>query len=328
MPHILVTGGAGYIGSHTALALTEAGFDVTVADNLSTGFSKAVLPPAKFVQLDLADRDFLNRFLSQVRFDAIIHFAASIVVPESVQKPLPYYRNNTANTLQLVESAVAHGIGNLVFSSTAAVYGEPSASPVSENTPLHPVNPYGRSKLADEWIIADTAHAHDTFRHVSLRYFNVAGADPLGRLGQSTPEATHLIKVACQAALGRRDKLFIFGTDYPTPDGTGVRDYIHVTDLADVHVLALRHLLDGGVSLTMNCGYGHGESVRDIVETVRKVSGRSFGVAETGRRPGDPAELVADPSLLKRTLSWRPAHDDLEEIVATALRWEEHPRFP
>jgi UDP-glucose 4-epimerase len=327
MSKVLVTGGAGYIGSHTSLALLEAGYDVVAYDNLSTGVRKAVLPPARLVVGDLKDVDRVDRLMGLEKFSAIIHFAASIVVPESVEKPLFYYKNNTVNTALLVELAVEHKIPHFVFSSTAAVYGMPETIPVTEDSPVDPINPYGRSKLMDEWIIEDTGRAYPDFRHVTLRYFNVAGGDPLGRVGQSTPDATHLIKVSCQAALGRRSKLDIYGTDYSTPDGTGVRDYIHVSDLAEVHVLALNHLERSGPSETLNCGYGHGYSVREIARTVRAVSGVDFPVVESPRRAGDPAEIVADPSRLMSRFGWSPRHDNIESIVRTALAWEKtlHP---
>jgi UDP-glucose 4-epimerase len=328
MSKVLVTGGAGYIGSHTALALTESGYEVVAYDNLSTGRKEAVLPPARLVVGDLNEVDRLDRLMASEKFSAVIHFAASIVVPESVEKPLFYYKNNTVNTTWLVELAVEHAIPHFVFSSTAAVYGMPEATPVREESPVSPINPYGRSKLMDEWIIEDSARAYPGLRHVTLRYFNVAGGDPRGRVGQSTPDATHLIKVSCQAALGRRPHLAIYGTDYDTPDGTGVRDYIHVSDLADVHVLALRHLERGHPSETLNCGYGHGYSVREIARTVRAVSGVEFPVVESPRRAGDPDVIVADPSRLMSRFQWTPRYDDIETIVRTALAWERtlHPR--
>ncbi|MBT8764057.1 UDP-glucose 4-epimerase GalE [Desulfohalobiaceae bacterium Ax17] len=322
MGKILVTGGAGYIGSHTSLALTQAGYEVIVYDNLSTGRVDAVLPPARLVVGDLKDRDKLDKLMREEKFQAIIHFAASIVVPESVENPLKYYLNNTSNTTSLIALAVKNNIPNFVFSSTAAVYGMPEKVPVNEQSPLMPINPYGRSKVMSEWVIRDASFAHPDFNFIILRYFNVAGADPLGRIGQSTPDATHLIKVACQAALGLRESLSIFGTDYPTPDGTGIRDYIHVVDLADVHVLALKFLEQGKPSGIYNCGYGHGYSVREIIDAVKKVSGVDFKVIETGRRPGDPAQLVADPGKLLNEMNWKPKYDDIEEIVRTAYNWE------
>lgn len=322
MAKILVTGGAGYIGSHTALALNEAGYETVVYDNLSTGIAKAVHEPARLVVGDLSDLSELDRLMARERFTGIIHFAASIVVPESVARPLFYYRNNTVNTAHLVELAIKHEIPNFVFSSTAAVYGMPETIPVTEQSPVSPINPYGRSKLMDEWIIEDAARAHPGFKHITLRYFNVAGGDPKGRVGQSTPNATHLIKVACQTSLGLRKDISVFGTDFDTPDGTGVRDYIHVSDLADVHLLALDHLEKGNPSMTLNCGYGHGYTVREIIGTVKQVSGVDFKTVETDRRPGDPASLVADSSCLRKEFAWKPKYDDIETIVKTALDWE------
>jgi len=322
MAKILVTGGAGYIGSHTSLALTSAGYEVIVYDNLSTGRREAVLPPARLVVGDLKDIDKLDKLMREEKFQAIIHFAASIVVPESVENPLKYYLNNTSNTTSLIALAVKNNIPNFVFSSTAAVYGMPEAVPVNEQSEIAPINPYGRSKVMSEWVIQDANFAHPDFNFIILRYFNVAGADPQGRIGQSTPDATHLIKVACQAALGFREHLCIFGTDYPTPDGTGIRDYIHVVDLAEVHVLALRFLEQGNPSGIYNCGYGHGYSVREIIDAVKKVSGVDFRVIETDRRPGDPAQLVADPGKLLKEMKWKPKYDDIEEIVRTAYEWE------
>ncbi len=322
MPKVLVTGGAGYIGSHTVLALNEAGYEVVVYDNLSTGKEEAVIPPARLETGDLSETDKLGKIMRRENFNAIIHFAASIVVPESISLPLKYYLNNTSNTARLINLATKHEIPHFVFSSTAAVYGLPSQVPVDETTPLNPINPYGHSKLMSEQILRDTNHAQPGFKYLSLRYFNVAGADPEGRIGQQTPNATHLIKVACQAALGKRNSLAIFGTDYPTEDGTGIRDYIHVVDLADVHLRALQYLEEGNGPEILNCGYGRGYSVREIIEAVRKVSGKDFPVQETDRRPGDPARLVADPRRLNSKMDWYPAHKDIEEIVRSALEWE------
>lgn len=322
MAKILVTGGAGYIGSHTSLALTRAGYEVVVADNLSTGVREAVLPPARLVEGDLRDAEFVRDLLRRERVDGIIHFAASIVVPESVEKPLAYYRNNVGCTLNLVESAVAEGVERFIFSSTAAVYGMPTARPITEEIQTNPINPYGRTKLADEWIIRDASAAHPALKHTILRYFNVAGADPQGRLGQNTPDATHLIKVACQTALGLRKEMVLFGDDYPTPDGTCVRDYIHVSDLADIHVLALERLEHGGASGTFNCGYGKGYSVAEVIKVVKEVSGTDFAVRMGSRRAGDPADLVADVTAMRKEFNWTPAHDDLHGIVRSALEWE------
>ncbi len=322
MSNILVTGGAGYIGSHTSLALTQAGYEVVVADNLSTGVREAVLPPVRLVEGDLRDAGFVRDLLRRERVDGIIHFAASIVVPESVEKPLAYYRNNVGCTLNLVESAVAEGVKHFIFSSTAAVYGMPKERPITEEIQTSPINPYGRTKLADEWIIRDTTAAHPDLKHTILRYFNVAGADPLGRLGQNTPDATHLIKVACQAALGMRNELTIFGDDYPTPDGTCVRDYIHVSDLADIHVQALRRLEQGGESGVFNCGYGRGYSVAEVIKVVKEVSGTDFAVRMGSRRAGDPDDLVADTARMRAELAWTPAYCDLHGIVRSSLEWE------
>lgn len=324
MSQVLVTGGAGYIGSHTTLALVEAGYDVVVYDNLSTGRADAVLPPARLVVGDLGHKEKLQELMSTENFSAILHFAGSIVVPESVDNPLKYYENNTNKTTTLIQLAVAHAIPRFIFSSSAAVYGWPQNSQITEQSPTQPINPYGRTKLMSEWVLQDTAAAHEYFSYISLRYFNVAGADPHGRLGQSTPEATHLIKVAAQAALGRREALHIFGTDYQTPDGTCIRDYIHVTDLAQAHVLALHHLEQGHASDIFNCGYGHGYSVREIVQAVQKASGVVFPVLESPRRAGDPPALIADPSHMRKTMGWQGKHDDILEITRSAYEWEKN----
>jgi UDP-glucose 4-epimerase len=318
---VLVTGGAGYIGSHAVLAFSEAGYPVVVLDNLSTGVRENLPTDVPFVHGDVADIELVETTLRQHDVRHILHFAGSIVVPESVADPLSYYRNNTSAARNLLEVAVRTGVRNFIFSSTAAVYGEPKAVPVREDAALEPANPYGRSKLMTEWMLRDVAAAHD-LRYVALRYFNVAGADPLGRTGQSTPRATHLIKVACEAAVGARSHVQVFGDDYPTQDGTCVRDYIHVADLAAAHVCALRHLEAGGDNLALNCGYGHGFSVREVLETVQRVAGRRLDVRDAPRRPGDPARLVSDPGLIRRTFPWRPQYDDLEVIVRSALGWE------
>ncbi|KQS86333.1 MULTISPECIES: UDP-glucose 4-epimerase GalE [Methylobacterium] len=320
---VLVTGGAGYIGSHMVLALLDAGHEeVVVLDDLSTGFDWAVPEGVKLVVGDVADQALVTQTILQHRIDALAHFAAKIVVPESVADPLGYYLANTVKTRALIEASVRAGVKNVIFSSTAAVYGEPEASPVPEDLPLKPINPYGRSKLMSEWMIADAAAAHG-FSYVVLRYFNVAGADPEGRSGQSTPNATHLIKVATQAALGQRARLDVFGTDYPTPDGSCLRDYIQVSDLAEAHRLALDHLRSGGESLTLNCGYGRGYSVLEVVEVVKRISGRDFEVRLCPRRPGDPAQIVAEAARIRDRLGWQPRHDDLDAIVGQALAWEE-----
>ena len=322
MPKILVTGGAGYIGSHTTLALNEAGYEVVVYDNLSTGRAEAVLPPARLVVGDLADTERLDALMREEGFSAVLHFAGSIVVPESVENPLKYYMNNTNNTTELIRLAVKNAIPRFIFSSTAAVYGMPDTPAVTEESPTNPINPYGRTKLMSEWVIQDTAFAHPGFTFVILRYFNVAGADPQGRIGQCTPNATHLIKVASQAALGRREALHIFGTDYDTPDGTCIRDYIHVADLAAAHVLSLQHLEAKNPSGIFNCGYGHGYSVREIAAAVKRVSNVDFPVIESGRRAGDPPALISDPSRIRATMRWVPRHDDIDAIALSAYAWE------
>jgi UDP-glucose 4-epimerase len=318
---ILVTGGAGYIGSHMVLELVEAGERVIVLDDLSTGLRAAVPPEATLVVGDVGDADLVRRLVAEHGIAAIAHFAAKIVVPESVADPLAYYLNNTVKSRALIATAIASGVKHFIFSSTAAVYGEPSVSPLPEDLPLCPINPYGRSKLMTEWMLADAGRAHG-LGYAVLRYFNVAGADPRGRAGQSTPNATHLIKVAAQAALGTRPHLEVFGTDYPTPDGSCVRDYIQVTDLARAHVAALTHLRGGGESLVLNCGYGRGASVLEVLAVVKQVSGVDFEVRLAPRRPGDPAALVAQVDRIRERLGWQPAYDDLAAIVEQALRWE------
>ncbi|WP_372695809.1 UDP-glucose 4-epimerase GalE [Immundisolibacter sp.] len=317
---LLVTGGAGYIGSHVVRQLAAAGHQVTVYDNLGTGFGWATLG-VPLIEADLADTARLDAAFEQGRFEAVLHFAAHIVVPESVADPLKYFANNTCNTLGLLRAMQHHGVSQLVFSSTAAVYGNPTRVPINEDAVTAPINPYGASKLMSERMINDLA-ATGALRFVSLRYFNVAGAAPDGRLGQATPTATHLIKVACELACGKREQLQVFGTDYPTPDGTCVRDYIHVDDLASAHVLALDHLVAGGASLTLNCGYGHGYSVREVLAAVERVLGRPLAVRDAPRRAGDPATLVADSARIRQVLGWQPRHDDLDLIVRTALAWE------
>ncbi|MFT4097141.1 MAG: UDP-glucose 4-epimerase GalE [Rhodoblastus sp.] len=318
---ILVTGGAGYIGSHMALELLDAGEKVVVLDNLTTGFRWAVPDKATLVVGDFGDTDLVTETLARHDVEEVIHFAAKIVVPESVSDPLGYYLNNTAKARGLIECAVDSGVKHFIFSSTAAVYGDPEQNPVTEDERLKPISPYGRSKLMVEWMLEDTAKATD-LSYVALRYFNVAGADPLGRSGQSTPNATHLIKVAVQAALGRRKGMEVYGTDYPTPDGSCLRDYIHVTDLARAHLDALRYLRGGGDSLVCNAGYQRGYSVLDVIDVVKKVSGVDFPVTIAGRRPGDPAAIVASNARIRETLGWTPQHDNLEEIVRQALDWE------
>src|SRR4051812_34141107 len=313
---VLVTGGAGYIGSHMALRLGDAGEETVVLDNLTTGFDWAVDHRATLVHGDAGDIDFVEALIAERQVTEIIHFAGSIVVPESVTDPLKYYRNNTAVSRNLLEAAVRGGVRRFVFSSTAAVYGMTGLAPVEETTPLMPMSPYGKSKLMTEWMLADVAAAHP-IKYGVLRYFNVAGADPGKRSGQSTPLATHLIKVASQTALGQRPKMDIFGTDYPTPDGTCVRDYIHVTDLIEAHKLLLDHLRGGGESTTMNCAYGQGFSVRQVIDTVKDVSGVDFHVDEGPRRAGDPASITATGEKVRSLLGWVPKHDDLREMVST-----------
>jgi UDP-glucose 4-epimerase len=319
---VLVTGGAGYIGSHAVLALQDAGWPVAVIDNLTTGFRFAVPEGVAFYQGDIEDAGLLANVFAEQGTRAVMHFAGSIVVPESVEHPLKYYHNNTVKSRALIEAAVNAGVPHFIFSSTAATYGMPEVSPVTEDTPRRPINPYGWSKLMTEQMLADTAAAHP-LNYCALRYFNVAGADPQGRSGQSTAGATHLIKVAVEAALGKRQSVAVYGTDYATPDGTGVRDYIHVSDLAAAHVLALEALIAApGRSLTMNCGYGRGFSVLEVLDAVDRVTNLRIERVMAPRRLGDPDSLVSDPSLLKATLPWRPNHADLDTIVAHALAWE------
>jgi UDP-glucose 4-epimerase len=318
---VLVTGGAGFIGSHMVLELLDAGEDVVVLDNLSTGHRWAVPAEANFIEGDVGDRNLLRRLFMSHKVDAVIHFAGSIVVPESIADPLGYYLNNTCKSRNLIAATVEARIPHFIFSSTAAVYGMPEANPVGEDAKLEPISPYGSSKLMTEIMLRDTARASD-LRYVALRYFNVAGADPKGRSGQSTPRATHLIKVASEAALGKRPFLEVYGTDYPTPDGTCIRDYIHVTDLVRAHLDALRYLRAGGRSEVMNCGYGRGFSVRDVISAVKHGSGIDFDVRFAPRRPGDPAALVAGADRVRSLLGWKPRLDDLDTIVGHALAWE------
>ena len=320
---VLVTGGAGYIGSHMVLELIEAGEEVVVVDNLSTGFRWAVAEQAHFVQGDAGDMNLLAKTISTHKVDAIIHFAGSIVVPESIEDPLGYYHNNTIKSHALIEAAVKADVKHFIFSSTAAVYGMPDTNPVYENAPLNPISPYGSSKMMTEIMLQDTSNAHD-LRFVALRYFNVAGADPAGRTGQSTPHATHLIKVTSQAALGDRDCLQVFGTDYDTTDGTCIRDYIHVSDLVTAHLRALEHLRSKGQNKILNCGYGKGYSVLEVVEAVKKAAGVDFKVELSDRRPGDPAALIAGADRIRSELHWEPRLDDLNTIVQQAYAWEKH----
>lgn len=319
---ILVTGGAGYIGSHVVQQLGAAGEAVVTLDNLSTGFRSAVTSGVLVVG-DTGNRELVGQLLAEYEISAILHFAAHTIVPESVTDPLKYYANNTCATRNLIECAVAAGVPHLIFSSTAAVYGIPPGGIAAEDTPTSPINPYGSSKLMSEWMLRDTAAA-TPLTCVSLRYFNVAGADPAGRIGQSTRAATLLTKVACEAAIGRRPHVSIFGTDYPTADGTGVRDYIHVEDLATAHIDALRYLRAGGPSTVLNCGYGHGYSVREVLDAVDRAAGRPVVRREEPRRAGDPPILIASAERIRSVLGWQPRYDDLDFIVETALRWERH----
>jgi UDP-glucose 4-epimerase len=317
----LVTGGAGYIGSHMVLALLSRSERVVVLDNLSTGQRRLVGDAAVFVLGDAGDPVLVRSIMREHGVDAVIHFAGSIVVPESVAQPLAYYANNVVAARALIEACVEEGVKAFLFSSTATVYAEDATQPLKEDEPKRPISPYARSKLMMEWMLEDVSRAH-ALRHMTLRYFNVAGADPKGRTGQSTPKATHLIKRAAQVALGRAPHLDIFGTDYPTPDGTGIRDYIHVSDLVEAHLLALDALRGGAASATYNVGYGRGLSVRDIVRGVEQVIGRPLATNESPRRAGDPPVLISDPSRIKAELGWQPHHDDLSEIIRSALEWE------
>lgn len=319
---VLVTGGAGYIGSHAVLALLDRGWPVAVIDNLTTGFRFAVPDSVPLYEGDIEDGALLARIFAEQGTRAVMHFAGSIVVPESVENPLKYYHNNTVKSRALIEAAVGAGVPHFIFSSTAATYGIPAVSPVGEDLPKEPINPYGWSKLMTERMLADTAAAHP-LNYCALRYFNVAGADPQARSGQSTAGATHLIKVAVEAALGKRDSVAVYGTDYDTPDGTGVRDYIHVSDLAAAHVLALEALIERPErSLTMNCGYGRGFSVMEVLDAVDRVTNMKIERVLGPRRAGDADSLVSDPSRIRETLPWRPRHANLEEIVTHALAWE------
>jgi len=318
----LVTGGAGYIGSHMVWELLDKGEEVVVLDRLSTGFDWAVPDAAELVVGDIGDQDLVREVLRSRKIDAIIHFAGSIVVPESVSDPLGYYLNNTVKSRALIECAIECGVPHFIFSSTAAVYGTPVQIPVKEDAGLQPESPYGTSKMMTELMLRDTAAAHN-FAYAALRYFNVAGADPQMRTGQSSKGATHLIKVACEAATGKRPFMEVYGTDYPTPDGTCIRDYIHVSDLVAAHYLALGHLRAGKGSIVANCGYGNGASVHEVIAAVKKVSGKDFEVRVSTRRPGDAVAIVANADRCRETFGWQPRHDDLEEIVAHALGWEE-----
>jgi UDP-glucose 4-epimerase len=319
-PSILVTGGAGYIGSHVVRQLGERGEHVIVLDNLSTGFSDAVLH-GELVVGDTGDRELVTKLLKDHNVESVMHFAAHTIVPESVSDPLKYYGNNTCSSRNLLQCCAEAGVKHFIFSSTAATYGIPDEMPATEDTPTNPINPYGLSKLMTEWMLRDLSAASN-LRHIALRYFNVAGSDPEGRIGQSTEKATLLIKVACEHAVGKRDKVCIFGTDYSTPDGTGIRDYIHVEDLAGAHLSALHYLRNGGESQTLNCGYGHGYSVREVLESVARVAGHTLNIVEEPRRAGDPPSLVAGVDKIHQVLDWKPRHDDLDFIVQSSLNWE------
>jgi UDP-glucose 4-epimerase len=318
---VLVTGGAGYIGSHMVLALVDAGESVAVLDDLSTGQRRLVPPQAAFHEGDAGDAALLARIFAEHKIDAVLHFAASIVVPESVADPLGYYLNNTVKSRALLAAAIQHGARHFIFSSTAVVYCPTEPMPLRETGRINPISPYGASKAMTERMLADAALAHP-LTYCVLRYFNVAGADPAARSGQANPKATHLIKTACQAALGKRPQLNVYGTDYATPDGTCIRDYIHVCDLVRAHIDALRYLRKGGDSRVMNVGYGRGYSVLEVIRAVREAAGVDLPVSFAERRPGDPAELVSDPGLVRATLGWRPEFDHLPTIVEHALNWE------
>jgi UDP-glucose 4-epimerase len=318
---VLVTGGAGYIGSHMVLELLERGEEVIVLDNLSTGFDWAVPEQTKLFVGETGNQSLVSAVIKAHNIESIIHFAASIVVPDSVSDPLSYYLNNTVNSRAMIEAAVKGGVKNIIFSSTAAVYGTPDSAMISESDRMNPESPYGMSKLMTEVMLRHASEAHG-LKHVILRYFNVAGADSKLRTGQSSERATHLIKIAAEAVVGKREGMSVFGTDYATPDGTCMRDYIHVSDLAKAHSASLDYLRQGGANGTFNCGYGAGYSVLDVIKMVKKVSGKDFPVAISGRRAGDPASLVANNALIRKTLSWTPQHNDLEKIVSDALKWE------
>jgi UDP-glucose 4-epimerase len=318
---ILVTGGAGYIGSHVVKLLGENNENVVVLDNLSKGFKEAVLF-GELIVGNTGDKELVSKIMQHYNVDTVMHFAAHTIVPESVSNPLKYYGNNTCNTRNLLEVCQAHNVKHFIFSSTAAVYGMPAGETVNEESLLAPINAYGTSKLMSEWMLRDLTQA-SKMKHVSLRYFNVAGCDPDGKIGQSTPGATLLTKVACETAIGKRQSISIFGTDYPTKDGTGVRDYIHVVDLADAHIKALDYLRNGGDSITLNCGYGHGYSVREVLDTVKRVSNVDFMIKEEDRRLGDPASLIAEANKIRRVFDWTPKYDDLRQIVKSAYEWEQ-----
>jgi len=322
---ILVTGGAGYIGSHTTHQLVDAGYNVVVVDNLYSGHRWAIPDTVKFYEGDCGNRKLISEIMDTHEISAVVHFAGHIVVPESVSNPIKYYQNNVVGSVNLIQCCIEREVGQFIFSSSAAVYGNPETVPADESTPTKPITPYGTTKLITEWTLADAANSSENksdFRYVALRYFNVAGAQVAGHLGQSTPEATHLIKVACEAACDKRPEMMIYGTDYPTDDGTCVRDYIHVDDLAAAHLRALEYLQQGGDCEILNCGYGRGFSVREVVDKVKAVSGIDFRAIESERRPGDPHALIADSQRIRKTLGWQPQYDDLELICRTAYEWE------
>jgi len=321
---ILITGGGGYIGSHTARLLAESGFDLVIVDNFYSGHRWAIPAGAELIDGSAGDPVLLDKLFDLKKIDAVIHFAGHIVVPESVENPLKYYRNNVLASQELIESCQRHAINQFIFSSSAAVYGEPGVSPITENTATAPISPYGTTKLITEWMLRDVDIADPAFNYAALRYFNVAGAHSSGELGQATPDATHLIKIACQAAIGSRDAMAVYGRDYPTSDGTCVRDYIHIEDLAQAHLDTLRYLLDGGKSNVFNCGYGHGYSVQEVIDVVKKVSGVDFLVNDAERRAGDPPELIAANDRIRKIVGWKPVRDDLELICKSALDWEKH----
>ena len=322
-PTVLVTGGAGYIGSHVLLALLEKEFPVVVLDNLSTGHREAIPDACRFVEGDAGDRELLAKLFSSEQIGAVLHFAGSIIVEESVEEPIKYYENNTVVSLRLIQACVEAGVNNFIFSSTAAVYGDNATTPVTESSVLSPINPYGHSKAMTEQFLSDTAAA-TPLTYIALRYFNVAGADPECRTGQRSKQSTHLLKVACETALGKREQMTVFGSDYPTRDGTCVRDFIHVSDLATAHVCAMEYLLDHDQSLVLNCGYGSGYSVRQVLDALQEITGEKMNIIDGERRPGDAVELVADNSSLTSRLSWTPVHDNLKTIITDALRWEKH----
>lgn len=317
---ILITGGAGYIGSHVLKALSNSGHQITILDNLSTGNRKAITH-GELIEGDLRDEALLDKLFADKKFGAVLHFAGSIVVPDSVADPLSYYANNTLNTHRLLSACIKHGCHQFIFSSTAAVYGMLTGDAATEETPTKPINPYGHSKLMTEQMLSDLSKA-SSLRYVALRYFNVSGADPEGKIGQSFPGATHLIKVACETACGKRDSIKIFGTDYPTPDGTCIRDFIHVSDLADAHVKALDFLIQGGDSQILNCGYGHGFSVKEVLNKVKEVTGVNIKIEETPKRAGDPAMVISKAEKIRKVLGWKPQYDDLGLIIKSAYEWE------